>query len=164
MPSNAMRLSAAAFTIALTVGGAYFASGLRYEVPEASASTTGEESTAGYQINIHDTRSNKGRLLIMAYDRQEAFDELNYQAAAGYLEIPADTVPLRVDFPDLTEGYHAFFILHDENGDYELNLEGELPAEGYAISGTNEAYGEPVFEYSAVAPGVYDLNLRYWWP
>ncbi len=164
MPSNAMRLSAAAVTIALTIGGAYLASGLRYVVPEANASTTDTENVSGYQINIHDTRSDQGKLLIMAFDHQEAFDALDYKAVSGYLEIPADAASLRVDFPDLTEGYHAFFVLHDENGDYELNFEGELPSEGYAVSGTNEAYGEPVFDYSVIVPGTHDLSVRYWLP
>ncbi|MGB0967656.1 MAG: DUF2141 domain-containing protein [Halocynthiibacter sp.] len=164
MPSNMMRLTAAVATIALTVGGAYLASGLRYVVPVANASTTEVETAAGYQISIHDTRSDQGTLVILAFDDPDAFDALDYKSAAGYLEIPADAVPLRVDFPDLTEGYHAFFILHDENGDYELNFEGELPSEGYAVSGTNDAEGAPVFDYSAVAPGMHDLTMRYWLP
>ncbi|WP_039016922.1 DUF2141 domain-containing protein [Halocynthiibacter namhaensis] len=162
MPSNAKRLSAAAATIILTLGGASLASTLTYEIEAVEASTTGTENSVGYQINIHDVRSDQGNLLIMAFDSEDAFDALDYTRAAGYLEISAAATPLRVDFPGLTTGYTAFFVIHDENEDYDLNYDGDTPSEGYAVSGINDPNGVPAFYSSAVPPQVHNLNLRYW--
>ncbi|GAB5438770.1 DUF2141 domain-containing protein [Falsiruegeria mediterranea] len=163
MPSNVQRITAAMATAALFVGGAWLAAGFSVELPDASVSTSGATSDAGLTVNLHGARNDTGNLIVMVFDRAEPFVNMDYQNAVGYLEVPASTYPQRLDFPDLNNNYYAIVAIHDENGDYELNYDQTyLPTEGYAISGSNDLYSDPVFEYSLVEPGKVDLTFYYW--
>lgn len=163
MPSNIQRITAAMATAVLFVGGAWLASGFSVDLADASTSTSGATTDAGLTVNLHGARNDTGTLIVMVFDQQAAFDAMDYQNAVGYLETPASTSLQRLDFPDLNTGYYAIVAFHDENGDYQLNYDKSyVPTEGYAISGANDPYGDPVFEYSLVQSGKVDLTFYYW--
>ncbi|WP_170332277.1 DUF2141 domain-containing protein [Ruegeria arenilitoris] len=164
MPNNTQRIVAAIATAGLFIGGAWFASGFRTDIAEASASSTGVQDHQGLIVNLHGARSDKGNIIVMAFDQQSAFDNMDYNNAAGYLEAPATGHPQRFDFPDLNNNYYSVIAFHDANGDYDLNYDAEYtPTEGYAVSGMNDLHDNPVFYYSLVEPGKpVDLTLFYW--
>ncbi|WP_164659496.1 DUF2141 domain-containing protein [Tropicibacter sp. Alg240-R139] len=163
MPTNVQRITAAVATVALFVGGAWVASGFSIDLPDASVSATGATSDEGLSVNLHGARNDTGNLIVMVFDQAGPFTNMDYQNTVGYLEVPASTFSQRLDFPDLNNTYYAIVAIHDENGDYELNYdETHLPTEGYAISGSNDLYSDPVFEYSLVEPGKVDLAIYYW--
>ena len=164
MPSNTKRIAAALATAVLFVGGAWVASQVRTDIPVATASSTGTQSDYGLVINLHGARNDPGNLIVMAFDQQEPFDMMDIQRAASYVELPAQTVSQRVDFPDLNNAYYSIIAFHDENGDYQLNYDADgVPTEGYAVSGMNDLESDPVFYYSLIEPGRHvDLSLFYW--
>ncbi|MCG7520117.1 DUF2141 domain-containing protein [Ruegeria sp. Ofav3-42] len=164
MPSNTQRIVAAIVTAGLFVGGAWVASGFSANIDEAAASTTGTSENEGLTVNLHGARSTRGNVIVMAFDQQTAFDNMDYTKAAGYLEAPASEKPLRFDFPDLESGYFAIIAFHDENGDYDLNYDANyMPTEGYAVSGMNDLNETPVFEYSLIGTDKpTDMTLFYW--
>ena len=164
MPSNTQRIAAAIVTAGLFVGGAWVASGFGTDRGEAAASNSATANNNGLSVNLHGARSTKGNVVVMAFDQAAAFDNMDYTKAVGYFEVPASEQTMRFDFPDLKSGYYAVIALHDENCDYDLNYDAEyLPTEGYAVSGTNNLNGMPVFEYSLIEPGkASDLTLFYW--
>ncbi|NOC45555.1 DUF2141 domain-containing protein [Ruegeria sp. HKCCD7559] len=164
MPSNSKRIFGVLATAALFVGGAWVASGLRTDIAVTSASSTGTPSDYGLVINLRGARSDKGQLVVMAFDNAAAFDILDYNAAAGFIALPASMEPQRVDFPDLNADYYSVVAYHDENGDYEMGFdENWMPTEGHAVSGMNDLYDDPVFEYSLISPGMpVDLVFFYW--
>lgn len=164
MPSNTQRALAALATAGIFLAGAWIASDFRTDIEEATASSVGYSSKEGLVVQLHGARNAKGQLIVVAYDNAQAFDFLDEASAAGYIAIPAQTTPQRVDFPDLNRGYYALVAYHDQNSDYQLNMrEDYIPTEGYAISGLNDLHENPVFDYSLIAPGkVVDLTLFYW--
>lgn len=164
MPSNTQRIVAAMITAGLFVSGAWLASGFRIELPETSASSTEGGSDHGLIVNLHGARSDKGQLIVVAFDKAEPFDAFDEYAAAGYVYLPATTAPQRVDFPDLTSPHYAVVAYHDENGDFQLNVDDAwIPTEGYAVSGMNDLYDDPVFEYALIRPDdPADLVFFYW--
>ncbi len=164
MPSNTQRITAAIITAGLFVGGAWIASGFGTNIQDAAASTTDAAQHGGVTVNLRGGRNSDGNMIVMAFDQQAAFDNMDYTKAAGYLEAPASTQPMRFDFPGLDGEFYAVIAFHDENGDYDFNYNDEyLPTEGYAVSGMNDLNDVPVFEYSLIAPGKpADLTLFYW--
>ncbi len=164
MPSNSQRIVAALVTTALFVGGAWMASGFGTDIPRTSASSTGASSDNGFVINLHSARNDRGQFVVMAFDNAASFDAFDFNTAAGYVTLPASTEPQRVDFPDLNDNYYSVVAFHDEDSDYQMGLdESWTPTEGYAVSGLNDLYDDPVFEYSLISPGIpVDLAFFYW--
>ena len=170
MPSNTQRITAALATAAIFVGGAWFAAQFSTDISVASASSTGTQSDQGVVVNIHNVRNTNGKVIVMAFDNEAAFDQMDMTRAASWLELPANPVSQRIDFPELAHNYYALIAFHDENGDYGLNFSGDpeapeswLPSEGYAISGINDLNEDPVFYYSLIEPGdPVDLGMFYW--
>ncbi|WP_170427082.1 DUF2141 domain-containing protein [Ruegeria arenilitoris] len=164
MPSNTQRIVAAIVTAGLFVGGAWVASGFGTGASDAAAPNSATAQNDGLSVNLHGARNTKGNVIVMAFDQATAFDNMDHTKAAGYLEVPASEQTMRFDFPDLKSGYYAVIAFHDENGDYDLNYDGDyIPTEGYAVSGMNDLNDMPVFEYSLIEPGkASDLTLFYW--
>lgn len=164
MPSNTHRIVAAIATAALFVGGAWVASGFRDDPSETAASSTGKPSDYGITVNLHGARNDTGQLVVMVFDNAKAFDAMDPYGTVGYLTLPATTKAQRVDFPELNATYYAVVAFHDENMDEQLNFDDDwLPLEGYAVSGMNDLYEDPYFDYSLMVPGYpEDLTFFYW--
>ncbi|MEM1019931.1 MAG: DUF2141 domain-containing protein [Sphingomonadales bacterium] len=51
--------------------------------------------------------------------------------------------------------------LHDEKGNYDLDMKDGYPLEGYGVTGAKDAYDEPKFKSAAVPAGDVPLRLTY---
>ncbi|KIC46592.1 hypothetical protein RA28_02055 [Ruegeria sp. ANG-S4] len=164
MPSNSQRIFAVFVTAGLFVGGAWVASGFGADGDPAAVATAEAAQHDGLVVNLHGAHNAKGNLIVMVFDQQAAFDAMDYTKAAGYLEAPSTQASQRFDFADLKGSSYAVVAFHDENGDYDLNLDATYtPTEGYAVSGMNDLEGYPVFEYSLIdTEKPTDMTLFYW--
>ena len=164
MPSNRQRFLSVVASAAITLGGAWLAS-------QFSASINTRVATAAPLVDVSDgpslsveitgLRNASGQVIVLVFDEEGAFADFDYRKAVGYDEIDAVRGGVKAAFSDLETGPYAVMVFHDENGDRDLNLEGELPLEGFAISGAADAYDAPSFRQAAVASGAVRLKLHY---
>ena len=119
------------------------------------------ESREPLQIEVVGIRSNRGKLLVLVFDNEQAFKHYDYNRAAGYQELMAESGSVTIVFPSLDNGPYAVFVMHDENGDYVLNEEDGYPIEGYSTSGARDKYDVPDFMRASVAEGKIRLKLHY---
>jgi len=85
-------------------------------------------------VDLTDIRSKDGNIMISIYNKPETFpgaDNMLEQKIISH--IPGKSMKIR--FEDLSAGSYAIAVLHDENGDREMdfNLIG-MPSEGYCFS------------------------------
>ena len=64
-------------------------------------------------------------------------------------------------FEDLQNGPYAIAVFHDENTNYDLDLDGGYPVEGYATSGAKGPYDEPGFAQASVEAGAVTVKIHY---
>tara|TARA_X000001316_G_C907227_1_gene23566 strand:- start:102 stop:608 length:507 start_codon:yes stop_codon:yes gene_type:complete len=129
----------------------------------SEAVTTLPEKTkkTGLNLTIEGVRNNRGRVLVMVFSSEAAYEAYDYKNTVGYVELPAVSGVLVHGFETLTKGPYAVRIFHDENGDYELNMSGDYPLEGYTSSGATSLYDEPKFKDASVGPGNVTVQVRY---
>ncbi|WP_422378285.1 DUF2141 domain-containing protein [Roseibium sp.] len=160
MPNHRQRLAAVFISAAILAGGAWAAS----LVPGAGASAdelrTGE-TRQGLSVTVKNIRNTRGQVIVLVMEDAHAYQSGNYEAAVGYLEIPASTGSVRADFPELAGGRYAVIAFHDENRNRDLDLEGEIPVEGYALSGARDAYDEPPFQRAASKDPTRTIKMHY---
>ena len=165
------------FTIALLLASAVLASNLSsnsegnntesatvsssVQAPPRSTLDESRSSASALTLVVEGIRSAEGKVLVMVFDQEAAYAAYDYSKAAGYQEANAKQASLRFDFPSLTNGPYAIFVMHDENNDLQLNEVDGYPIEGFASSGASGKYDEPSFKQAAVAEGNYKLQLIY---
>ena len=88
-------------------------------------------------VAISGVRNTAGRVLILVFDSQSAYDGYDYERAVGYAEVAPTNDTIKYAFDDLTTGPYAVTIIHDENGNYDLDLKDGYPIEGYGTTGAN---------------------------
>lgn len=165
MPSNRQRFFAAVASVGMTLGGAWLASqvpaSLSMQAATAESAAVEVSGRPGLSVEITGLRNSLGRVIVVVFDEDGAFADFDYRKAVGYEEVNAAGGTIKVVFPDLKSGPYAVTAFHDANGDRDLNMEGEIPSEGYAVSGAIDAYDDPSFAQAAVAAGSLRLNLHY---
>lgn len=161
MPSNRQRFLSVAVSAAITLGGAWLASQLSAPAVLKVVSAAADPQDSGLSIEVTGLRNASGRVIILVFDEDGAFADFDYRKAVGYDEVEAIGGAVKAAFADLKTGPYAVMVFHDENGDRDLNLDGELPLEGFAISGAADAYDEPSFRQAAVASGAVTMELHY---
>ncbi|MEM8498124.1 MAG: DUF2141 domain-containing protein [Pseudomonadota bacterium] len=142
-------------SLGLCVLGAWLASGLAYSTPVISANNT------QLSVQIEGVRNDKGKLIVMIFNTANAFMNFDYNGAAGFEELKASGGKTVVNFTDLPTGPHAVVLHHDENSDYEFNMKGEWPLEGYGTSNAKDAYDEPSFREALVNSDTVTVQMHY---
>lgn len=156
MPTTAQRISAILISAVLLAGGAFAAS----LVPSAEAEQkTG--TTKDLEITFEGVRNSDGHVIVFVFDDADAYNTSDYGAAVGYREVPASTGTLSVSFSRLTSGPYAAVAFHDENGNRDLDMNGTIPREGYAVTGAKDAFDEPAFERAASDERSRRLRVHY---
>ena len=145
----------AVLTTALIVGLAFAAS----LIPQSNATEQSQENSPkieaqpvaaeGLNVEIRDVKSGDGELLVVVFDNRQAYDNYDFNGAAGFAEVAADSMTVNVPFASLRDGPYAVFAYHDENGDDDLNMDGDYPLEGYGTSGARNWWHEPTFDEAA---------------
>lgn len=142
-------------SLGLFVLGAWLASTLAYSTPVDAS------STSQLAIEIQGTRNNTGRVIVMVFNNAKAYRNFDYEEAVAYREVNAVNSILRLKFSNLSPGPHAVVLFHDENEDYEFNMKGDWPLEGYGTSNATDAYDEPSFQKASVASGKVAITMHY---
>lgn len=125
-------------------------------VAPASADTTREEASSAaakkssLTVEVTHLRNHEGRVAVALFNSDEAFPEQS-KALHGQLA-KISNKRARVTFRDLKPGIYAVAILHDENGNDEMdfNFLG-MPLEGYGFSNNvSGMFGPPSFEAASL--------------
>ena len=108
-------------------------------------------------VTVSDLRNCSGQLLFALYDDPDAFPADGDRAVSRQLAQPAlraGAIETQFTVPDLAPGTYAVSVVHDEDGDRELDtgLFG-IPVEGVASmpAGSGGVFGPPRFEQAAFA-------------
>ncbi len=117
--------------------------------------------TTGLLIDIENVRNDRGNVLVAVFDTKMPFEQYDFERASAFAEVPARAGTIQVHFEDLSQGPYAVSFFHDENNDYDLNLDGLYPLEGYGTSGARDSDHEPTFEEASVEPGRITLRMYY---
>ena len=115
----------------------------------------------GLRLAIDGVRNDRGQIVVMAFDDAEAFEAVDADRAVESVELPARPERLLADFPDLVAGPYAIFIWHDEDGDYDLDMAGDTPLEGYSWSGAFDRLAWPDFKRAAIGLGEHTVAVIY---
>lgn len=177
MPSSRKMLLDLTLSISFMVGGAWVASQTLSPSAHAADATRGlasdeqveqtEASQARSQqqdflsIHVSGLRNQNGKVLVLVFDQAESYEGADWTGTTAFAELPADSNALQFQFPELRDGPFAIFVLHDENADYDLAMNGEIPLEGFTGTGIQNWYETPSFEAAAVEPGLVQLSLHY---
>ena len=120
------------------------------------------ESGMGLNIEIVSVRNNTGKVYILVFDDQAAFQNYDYTRASGYAEINASPDVITARFPDLTDGPYAVMMFHDEDGNQDLTLDAQgYPVEGYGTSKADSKYDDLSFKQASVKPGPLRMKMHY---
>lgn len=150
-------------SVAVLFGGAWLASlaaGPQEAIAE-EAEVADETVAEGVSVIVTKVRNDQGKILIAVFDDADAFAEYDYDRAVGYVELPAEKGRVEARFPYLTGGPYAVSLFHDENGDYDFNMRGSTPLEGYGTSGARDAFHEPSFTVASTKKRRIPVKMYY---
>ncbi len=159
MPSTAKMLFDLTVSGAILAGGAWLAATI--STPAVGADASASPPVQGLQVDITGTRNDVGNVIVMVFDAEDAYAAYDFEKTVGFQELAARPQTLTVTFRDLTSGPYAVMMFHDENGDYDLNMNGDWPTEGYGTSGAKGPFDAPSFTQAAVGPGVTTVQMYY---
>ena len=109
---------------------------------------TGTVSAADLTIKVTDVNSNKGHIIIAVDDALVDFSAFSGDVAAvRYRAVSGES---SVTLSNIPEGLYAVSVIHDENGNSELDIDGQMPVEGYGYSGAGSPYKQPEFSNAAM--------------
>jgi len=122
--------------------------------------------TASLEVTVEGLRSDQGQLLVLVFQRDDGFPS-KVDGAERQMKVPIDatTVTFRID--DLPAGPTAITVVHDEDGDDELdtNFLG-IPKEGVGTSNNPRSrrgpprYPDAVMELSE-GQQTTSITVRY---
>lgn len=121
--------------------------------------------TDALTINVNNIRNGEGAVVIAAFDDPAAFEAMDITKAMALAYVPANSASVSVTFQSLPPGAYAAVAMHDENMDGDLNMNGDVPIEGYAFAAMGPSGLASKFEDAAVQAGdegVSALKLVYW--
>lgn len=114
---------------------------------------------ATLEVEITDIRSTEGQLMVAVHASAEGWDGKAAPAAAQLHAPSGDSALLR--FEGLAPGSYAVQVMHDQNGNGELdsNFMG-MPIEGYGFSNNPEVMRKATFEEARVEVGEGETRIQ----
>jgi uncharacterized protein (DUF2141 family) len=122
---------------------------------------TGAHAAANINLTVDGVRNASGKVYVFVFDNAAAFEDIDLRKAIDYSEINAKPGPLKHVFKGLGAGPYAIMLFHDENGDGDLNMNGETPLEGFGLSGSSGPDDLPGFGRASFAPGAISIKIHY---
>lgn len=115
-------------------------------------------------IEINGARNDDGDISILAFTDADGFADADPRRAAATVIVPARQSGISITLGNLPEERYALMVLHDEDRDGELAMDGQIPTEGYGYSGGHPPDEEPIFEKAVIDPadGLARIELIYW--
>lgn len=127
----------------------------------AAISAAAPAAAQGLNLTVDGIRNANGSVLVLVFDDARAFEQLDWMNAVQFADIPAKIGRITHRFADLTDGPYAVFVLHDENGDQNLNYSGQQLLEGTGATGVTASTPYPSFAKAAVRPGNVAIQIYY---
>ncbi|WP_052257727.1 DUF2141 domain-containing protein [Leisingera sp. ANG-DT] len=118
-------------------------------------------SAEGLRLTIDGIRNSQGNILIAVFSEAKAYETLDFWQAEAFAAVPARPGSTAHAFPELTAGPYAVVLFHDENGDEDLNFNGDKQLEGIGVSGASSPQDEPGFAEASVGPGNTTIHVFY---
>lgn len=121
------------------------------------------DSYAGSDIHltVNGVRNDSGKIYVLVFDNSTAFNNIDINGAIDFAEIKARPGTLKHVFKGLGAGPFAIMLFHDENGDGDLNMDGQTALEGYGLSGSKGADDLPGFDKASFKPGTVSVKVHY---
>lgn len=126
----------------------------------AAASATTYAQTL--KVVVKNVKSAQGNVLIALYNAEDAFMKKPFKTLAA----TASQGAMELIFPNLPAGKYAFSIIHDENGNNELDTKFMgIPKEGFGFSNNAMGmFGPPDFKkasFNFTAEATAAIELKY---
>ncbi|WP_052269641.1 DUF2141 domain-containing protein [Leisingera sp. ANG-M6] len=118
-------------------------------------------SAEDLRLTIDGIRNSQGNILIAVFSEAKAYETLDFWQAEAFAAVPARPGSTAHAFPELTAGPYAVVLFHDENGDEDLNFNGDKQLEGIGVSGASSPQDEPGFAEASVGPGNTTIHVFY---
>ena len=125
---------------------------------------SGVDEIIGLDVVVAGIRNDKGKVIVAVFNSANAYEAYDYDRSIAYAEFEAARATrgaIRMSFPNLKSGPYAISLFHDENSNYDLDMQDDYPLEGYGASGARNALHEPTFEEAAVEPGRVIIQMYY---
>lgn len=124
-----------------------------------------EPNTGSLKVDASGVRNTNGKVMVAVYDDVKAYNGTDAVAAVAIAAVRPQNAHASVTFNNLKAGKYAAIIFHDENSNFDLDFSGEIPTEGYAVSGAKGRFDEPSFTEASVPVGgaakTVSLKLFY---
>lgn len=158
MPTRLHSLIAIVASAAITVGGAWVASGMH---ANARRATSDGAVSAVLAVTVSGIRNTNGKIIVIVFDDRDAFKAFDVSKAVGYKALPAVMGRIVAQFTNLNRGPFAVAAFHDEDENQNLNMNGQIPSEGYATSGATDPSDMPTFRRASVSSGPVKIRMYY---
>jgi uncharacterized protein (DUF2141 family) len=123
-------------------------------------------ATADVRVVVKALRSTDGQVLLSVFDSSDGFPNDSEKAVHVFeLPIPGEIVEVTLD--SLPSGRYAVSVLHDENGNNEMETDWlGRPKEGWGVSNdARGSFGPPKFDDAAFAVSgknlTVEINIEY---
>jgi uncharacterized protein (DUF2141 family) len=135
--------------------------------PDAAGATRADGAdTSSIHLVVRTFHSTAGRLLVSLYASKDGFPS-DADKALRRLDLPIPGKVAEVTLSGVPAGRYAVSVLHDENGDFQLQTDWMgRPKEGWGVS--NDArgrFGPPSFDDAAFdlagRPDTLEIHLEY---
>ena len=98
-------------------------------------------------VKITDFRNANGNILISFFTDKSGFDTVDPQKVHTFMSIKTDGKDKEIILKDFPSGKYAITILHDENGNLDMDVNNrDFPTEGYGFSNNVGTMSIPSFE------------------
>lgn len=112
-----------------------------------------EAHAADLTVTVTDLTSDKGSVGVSVVNSADAWD--GKAAAVDRQRLPISGKQLTVSFANLPPGEYAVMVMHDENGNGELDFNAlGMPSEAYGFSNNPEAFGKPRYDAARFTLGA----------
>lgn len=95
---------------------------------------TSQVTAAELTIDMEGIRNDQGSIWITLHDDASSFLQDSYEKASILVKLPANEGKVSVTLAGIPDGSYAGSIVHDENGDGKMTMDGVTPKEGYAYT------------------------------
>jgi uncharacterized protein (DUF2141 family) len=122
-----------------------------------SENSTSDEVSSTLTIGLHGVQGSRGKVILAVYDEPDEFDKNGKSVI--WLAVPARTRTITLDGG--FEGRFAIAAFHDENENSDLDMNNNIPIEGYGNSGNVGKWDSPSFNHAFFEGGTANVKIYY---
>lgn len=108
-------------------------------------------------VSVPNVKSENGNILFALYTQDNFLQGKSQYSAVSEIENGQATGV----FNEVPAGTYAVVILHDKNGNYQMDFDQNgMPMEAYGTSGNTMSYGPPTWEESHFSYDGKDIQME----